>query len=285
MTTARDVLDACHKRWPDGDFVKVEEAPLTADRMGRKLDLVVLSCWQSRGFERIGVEVKVSVGDFRRELANAAKADGWWRRLHLFYVAVPEKIADKVRADLPPLWGLLVLSGNGTLREIVKPARTVNPTDLALTTWVGLLRAGVGTGRAALDRAHRAGFEEGRKHGEAKAVTTSTDERFEALRAKVEAFEQATGLSLGDHRWPQEGRRLGEAVNLLGKAHRDPRQVSTELGYLHDALARAAADVSKVSAALVAAVDAAWPEDEPAAPAPLEEGDTPERPPVPERAE
>ena len=91
--TAADVRGVLARHWPAGTYLSIPEAPPNAMRQGRTLDLLVTSLWSSRGFEREGVEIKVSVSDWRRELADVAKAHWWWERVHRFWVAVPAKIA------------------------------------------------------------------------------------------------------------------------------------------------------------------------------------------------
>ncbi len=78
--TAADLREVLARHWPAGTYLSIPEAPPNAMRQGRTLDLLVTSLWSSRGFEREGVEIKVSVSDWRRELADVAKAHWWWER-------------------------------------------------------------------------------------------------------------------------------------------------------------------------------------------------------------
>lgn len=48
---AAEVRDALFSRWPATQYVVVEEAPEDPMRAGRKIDLLVISCWKSRGYE------------------------------------------------------------------------------------------------------------------------------------------------------------------------------------------------------------------------------------------
>jgi len=166
--TAADVREVLARHWPAGTYLSIPEAPPNAMRQGRTLDLLVTSLWSSRGFEREGVEIKVSVSDWRRELADVAKAHWWWERVHRFWVAVPAKIAASVAADLPTGWGLLSCSGAGA-KVLVKAVKH-EAKPLAETTYLGLLRAASGVGLNALQRARDAGFAEGERRGPAPRI-------------------------------------------------------------------------------------------------------------------
>ena len=66
--TATDVLECLHARYPDDRYCKVVEAPLDAGRQGCKMDLVAIGLRASLKYEIDAIEVKVSLGDFRREI-------------------------------------------------------------------------------------------------------------------------------------------------------------------------------------------------------------------------
>src|SRR3990167_5377151 len=99
--TSRDVLAGLHGRWPDDQYMFVEEAPQDSSRQGRKIDALVVSLWKSRGHELDAVEVKISASDWKRELDNPEKADWWFEHTNRYWIAVPTVLAAKVRAELP----------------------------------------------------------------------------------------------------------------------------------------------------------------------------------------
>ncbi len=105
--TAGDIRDALYRRWPPDQYLTLTEAPDGPDRLGRKLDLLAISVWKSRSYQFDGVEIKVSVSDWQRELKQGEKAEWWWAHVHRFCLAVPAAIAAKVAEDLPTGWGLL----------------------------------------------------------------------------------------------------------------------------------------------------------------------------------
>jgi hypothetical protein len=239
---AEEVRRSLMVKWPPAEYLHVEEAPLTADRQGRKLDVLILSTWGSRGFEREGVEVKVSVSDWKRELAQAAKADGWWRKVHRFWIAVPEAIAAKVQLDLPRGWGLLACSPEAC--NVVVKAERHEAEALGWGACIGLMRAAADAGPNALfaadQKGYQRGFETGRREGERRSGDLALRSALDELRAAVETFEKASGLTVRS-KWEAES--SGHLAALIMRFVRDPQMFV-------EGLARQAADLAKTAEAL-----------------------------------
>lgn len=245
--TAAHVREALRRRWPDSEYLTINEAPDGPDRMGRKLDAVVVSLWRSRGYTLDGVEIKVSTGDWMREVNNPGKADWWWKHVDRFWIAVPVAIAPKVRQLLPDTWGLLATNGAGCQVVVQAPKHQAEPL-----TWpqcVGLLRATADAGPGALARAEDRGYRRGVEVGKLAAVTQGTEARglalHDELRAQVAAFEKASGIRISD-RWPgAEGVGKLVAHVLRNMAGGDP---SRRLLHLSDTMRREADEVTRLAA-------------------------------------
>lgn len=231
--TAETIIDSLALRWPDTEYLSVKEAPEFSDRGGRKIDLLVLSLWRSRGLGIDAVEIKVSMSDWRRELAKAQKADFWWRHSQRFWVAVPAGIADKVLAEIPEGWGLLACADGKAPKVISKPqVRAAEP--LPWSSCVGVMRAAAACGISALQRAERKGREEGIRIGQERAVRPDfTARQLEELRSQVKEFEEAAGVKISDS-WTAG--RIGAAVGIVLKELKDPdwitRQIGSEAGQI-----------------------------------------------------
>lgn len=210
-------------RWPDTEYLHVDEAPQEPSRGGRKLDRLVVALWPSRGLRLDGVEVKVSMSDWKRELKNAAKADWWWTHVHRFWVAAPADLADHIKHELPPTWGLLACERDKRPTVVVEaPFHDAAPLPWDAT--VGVLRAAQGCGVNALWRAEARGREQGRKQAEEEFQRRDPDEtakrRLEDLRERVRAFEEASGICVTEpYREPTE---LGRIVAIVRKEFWSP---------------------------------------------------------------
>lgn len=105
-----DLLDALHRHYRkpgtdrDGEILLTEAAAPDSDR---RIDLLRIGLWPSRGYGIDGHELKVSRSDWLRELDDPAKADAWWPYVHRWWIVAPD--TDTVRPDeLPTGWGLML---------------------------------------------------------------------------------------------------------------------------------------------------------------------------------
>ncbi|MHB0998193.1 MAG: hypothetical protein ACYC27_03025 [Armatimonadota bacterium] len=84
----------------------------------RTADAVAISCWPSRGLWMAGIEIKVSLQDWRKELASPEKADSIQQFCKYWYVACPEGVIP--HGEVPETWGIIECHATGA--KIVKPA-------------------------------------------------------------------------------------------------------------------------------------------------------------------
>jgi hypothetical protein len=214
--TAADVRASLMSKWSPSEYVHVNEAPQDAARQGRKIDVLIISMWASRGHELDAVEIKVSYSDWKRELENARKADWWWTHTHRFWIAGPAKLAERIQPELPTGWGLLSCPAEGAPTVVVKPTKHT-PEQLPWKALIGIIRAACDAGPGALMRAEQRGRDQGYKEGKLVAERTNGDmfvrAQLEQLQEKVAAFAQASGIEIdGSFTWPEH---LGRAVNVL----------------------------------------------------------------------
>ena len=101
--TAREVKDALRLRHPatdplggPGQWTTVEE--------WHSIDLLAFNAWASQGprYGRVGYEVKVSRGDYRRELLRPGKRAGAVAFCHEFYFAVPKGLLKPEEVEFSP---------------------------------------------------------------------------------------------------------------------------------------------------------------------------------------
>lgn len=229
--TARDVKDALHRRYdkpsqgrPGEQYVCIEEARSGAGFQGNsgQCDFLAINTWRSRGMELIGHEVKVSMSDWKSELAKPEKADRFAIYCRRWYVAVPSPLAKEIKHEVPPTWGLLSVSASGRVTETVKPKVREEPDDVPAWWWIGWL--------AQIDRQHKRrlpqliregmdGERERMREEIERSVARNYEYRAEQAAdalANADEIKKATGI---DVRYANRHDllRLGEAWSLLGE--------------------------------------------------------------------
>ena len=160
MTTERDMLDALARRytairagsiadrWVVADHVR---ATLGYTRTQRVCDFIAADKYPGVPYGSAlafhGHEVKVSRGDWLRELKDPSKAETFKKHMHHWWLVVPS--ADIVRdGELPEGWGLMVLGKTGVLRAKVTAPR-LNPEPIPTDLTISLMASAART-------AHRA---------------------------------------------------------------------------------------------------------------------------------
>ncbi len=76
----------------------------------RRFDAVAFNCWPSRGFIRLGFEIKISRADFSKELAAHEKRAALERHCHEVYFVVGPNVC--TAREIPEPWGLLEIRGD-----------------------------------------------------------------------------------------------------------------------------------------------------------------------------
>jgi hypothetical protein len=166
----------------------------------RTADAIVMSLWPSRGIEMLGFELKVSKTDWRKELADPAKAEEIAQYCDAWWIVAPPGVVDV--AELPKPWGLLVPSAARDCLVAAKEAPALDAKPLTKTFLASILRRAqeVVVPEARLE----AEYERGRADGKKQADWESA-----LLRKSVEEFERASGVCISSA-W--KGGRIGEAV-------------------------------------------------------------------------
>lgn len=220
---AGGVVEALRERFPVPEWAFLEEvADATGMNARRRLDVVAVSLWPSRGLEAHGIEVKVTRPDWQRERADPEKAEAVARFCRCFYVAAPVGIVPV--DELPPAWGLLEV--DPTTRK-VHTTRQPERRDVPEPTWAflaALVRRAAEAEASATKRADArvAGFVAPaemevaiEERARVRAVEIAREEARKAaaaqaelgnLRLAVQAFESKFGVRLSDrYSWPKAG--------------------------------------------------------------------------------
>lgn len=208
-------------------------------RVVRTADAMAMSLFPSRGLHLHGFEIKVSRADWLKELKAPEKAEEMARFCHYWHLVVND--VDIVKpGELPQPWGLLVRKGD-KLVVAAQPTFNEHATPPTYRFLGALLRkfSATETAQAKIDEAWKRGREDGWTAGMGHAQTVSDAGRTQAaldeLRARVETFEKASGVSLDRY---QLG-NVAAAVRVLAGGYDSPIKRLKHLAKDADEIAKA----------------------------------------------
>jgi hypothetical protein len=169
----------------------------------RTIDALALHLWPSRGHEMHAFEVKVSRSDWRRELADPAKADGWCAIVDRFWIVAPRGVVPP--EEIPAAWGLLETRASGLTATVPAPLlrQKAERQKIGRSLLVCMLRAAGAGLQSTPDQAAIAAAEaRGREQGAASAqrqiesLTSQRDDwmsRGQTARDALGTFTKALG--------------------------------------------------------------------------------------------
>lgn len=235
--TERQVMAALKTRHPAPAWAFLEQVRNSTGvaTVTRTADAMAMSLYPSRGLELHGFEVKVSRGDWLREMKEPSKAEELCRFVDRWWLVVGD--ASIVRPDeLPSTWGLLVPRGSGLHAKVVAPK--LEPQPMSRRFLAALLRNvhGYYTTPAVLEGMAQARVEEAvadaRRRWDLESSTSGNGlrRRVTELEESISAFQAASGLSI--ERWTAG--QMGEVVKLVLAVGAD--QVVRRLEYMHQEL-------------------------------------------------
>lgn len=229
-TNEQQILAAIRKKYPADRFAFF---PGLRNSTGyastvRTADAVVMSLWPSRGLDIIGFEVKVSRGDWFRELKNPEKAEEIMQFCDQWYVVTATH--DLIRDDeLPSTWGWMVLHGK-QLRVKVK-APKLDPQTIDRPFLASVLRNAQSSyvnwiPKAQIQAETDAAYEEGR---ERERSAHKTETRLKAgYEEIIEKFYEATGVHLAT--WNAE--KVGHAVKLVMEGKANVQSIASDICHI-----------------------------------------------------
>ena len=120
--TAEHIRKALRQRYNDHRrYAVIEEVGLSTGGGTRRIDMVIFDCYQSNGFRIDGIEIKVSKADLRRELEDPAKHALFFDAIDFYTIACPKEVLSGMIQVIPPKWGIMQVSEDGSTRYIRKP--------------------------------------------------------------------------------------------------------------------------------------------------------------------
>lgn len=162
----------------------------TAFNANRSVDAVVMSLWPSLGLELWGMEIKISRGDWLRELRAPEKASEVFSYFDRWFLVAP---ADVVKPDeLPEPWGWFIPE-SGKLRKARDASLNPSPKQIDRNVLAALLRRTAKTDDAFVNKQVEAALNAQRKTHEAE-IDRRILERQGALREAAEEWEKVREL-------------------------------------------------------------------------------------------
>lgn len=212
---AQELVARLRERYSGAEWAFFEELRGgTAFSRESRCDALAMNLWPSRGMEMHGHEVKVDRRDWLKELKAPAKSEQIQQFCDRWWVVVPDR--DLVQpGELPPTWGLLVADRGHKLLVVTEaPKLSTRAPDRAFVA--ALLRRSAKEDVVAT--AVKMAVEQARKRWDAEAARLSkhlatanvsqAQAELRALRATVQAFEEASGIKITAYAAGRQGAAL-----------------------------------------------------------------------------
>lgn len=173
----------------------------------RTADAIGVSVWPSRGLYMMGVEIKVSRSDWRKELADGSKAEAIAKYCRYWYVAAPKDVVPA--GEVPENWGLIECSRGAA--TVTRAAATLEPNPPDMPLICSVLRASAEASVPCDEVSEKIEEAVQRSH---RGMVDSWE--YDRLKKAVGEFERTSGLTISDRRtYGFEVRELGRRVALV----------------------------------------------------------------------
>ena len=191
---ARDMM---RKRFCAPEWALMEEVAPQTGGGTRYADAVAVNLWQSRGHAIHGFEIKVSRGDWLKELKEPEKAESVFQYCDYWHIVAPKGIIKD--GELPPTWGYFELRESGLVQAKAGPK--LEPKPIGRAFFASLMRRGYEQIDAIAESKQRRAVMAARQEIEdrVKKEVEQRTRHFKELTDTIAKFEQETGLKID--RW------------------------------------------------------------------------------------
>ncbi len=222
--TTADVNQMLWNRYTDnGKHVILFDVPdIVGINQRRRCDAIAIGMWQSSGHLIHGFEVKVSRGDWLREVKNVTKADPFLERCDRWWLVTGD-VAIAKPEEIPDAWGWMTATKTGL--RVQRPAKPLpqDPNTMHRLWAFALIRRAVE--RDGKSAEFQAMLEKERIRIQAQADDHIRREiahavpAYEKLRERVEKFEKDSGMKLEDWRLGNVGKLARRIVSLTEEGY------------------------------------------------------------------
>lgn len=197
-----------------------EVAPRTGGGT-RYADAVAFNLWESRGHSLIGFEIKVSRGDWLRELKSPEKAEPVMKFCDFWYVIAPRGVVEL--SELPLGWGLMEAQGSRLVTR--QHGKQMQPAELTRGFFASLMRRGFETLDERAAQIVAQAVIDARAHVD-RRVKSEVEERtrfHERLKNAADEFERVTGMDFTRYATESnlETLRLAKSMGAVAQWNRD----------------------------------------------------------------
>ena len=172
-------------------------------RSPRTADALAVSTFPSRGLWLAGIEIKLYLGDWKRELANGEKAEAIHKYCHYWYVAAPEGLIPQ--AELPETWGLIEV-GKKTRIVVKSVKQDPKPIDMLL---LGSILRNVGESCVPMQAV------EDMAKARAEKLAERDAHDLKSLRQSIADFKASSGIDLAASGYHWDWGDIGKAVKIV----------------------------------------------------------------------
>ncbi len=206
--TEQSVFEKLDALFPAPAWIMLRQvANSTGDRVCQFADVLAVSCWPSRGVYAVGIEIKVSPGDLKKELGKHWKSSPIQRFCKHWYLAMPEALYDGSFL-LPETWGLITV--NRTARIAVE-APTLEAAPPTMDFMASVFR---NLSRSTIPKDEVEKMVEERVQSRVKFQTDSANSRVRQIENTLAIFADASGIDLRKtNEW--ELGDVGAAVKMI----------------------------------------------------------------------
>lgn len=208
--TAAMVMELLKGPFPAPAFVllpQVRNGTGYVRKKNRTADAIAVSAYPSRGLYLVGIEIKVSLSDWRRELAEPEKASEIQKWCRHWYVAAPKDLIP--HGEIPANWGLIECTSRSAKAIVKAPPLNPEPPDMPLVA--SILRAAASVYDCYIPQGSVDAAVESRVQSIIDTEMAMRDRELKYIRERVEKFEMASGVRI-DH---YDSGNVGEAVKMV----------------------------------------------------------------------
>ena len=191
---AEEVMKALIRKYNDHRrYAVAEEVGLTTGFSHRRLDMMVIDCYNSNGFRIDGFEIKVSTSDLRRELEDPEKHIAFFDIIDYYTLAVPAGVCEPLMDIIPKKWGILIINEDGSTRFKRRPLaledqKADRPIPRGFLASITRAIQSHQPSSAELNDAYQRGLKDGKENAEQRRGYMA--DRVAKEAAKLEAYDR-----------------------------------------------------------------------------------------------